>query len=78
MARNVFYFHQTKLVAPYKSFSATQKRLSGENATFIFSQGVILVILLPKSLYLFRYINTRHRNLLEYDTKFDFRVGLSY
>ena len=78
MARNVFHFHQTKRVVPYMSFLAIQKRLSGENATFIFSQGVILVILLPKSPYLFRYINTRHWKMLEYDTEVDFRVGLSY
>ena len=43
-----FYFRQTKFIAPYKLFSAIQMRVSGENLTFPFNQGVILVILLLK------------------------------
>ncbi len=40
MMENAFYFHQTKLIAPYKSFQAKQNRVSGEKSDiFAFSGG---------------------------------------
>ena len=46
-------------------------------SVIFFSQGVFLVISVPKLLYFARYISTRHRDLLRYDTKVNFRVVLS-
>ncbi len=48
MMKNGFYLHQTKLIGPYKSFQAIQQWILGKKQTFLFSQGVILVIFMLK------------------------------
>ena len=43
IGRDASYFPRIKLIRPCKTLKEKQKRISGENWTFSFSQGLILV-----------------------------------
>ena len=41
IGRDASYFPHTKLIRPYMALTGKQKRISGENLTFLFFQGVV-------------------------------------